>query len=158
MTKIAIFDLDKTLWDHPDISSTFPPYTSKGPDVIEDLLGEEIRLETCVRNMLSRLKRRGIKLCVASWNMPEKALAALRAFHIDEMFDYIVIEPHPYKERMIRKIIERFSHEKNMKVYFFDDNPEIVRRVRELLPSIKVFLVGDDVKTICEAEEILIKE
>ncbi len=157
MVKIAVFDLDKTLWDHPDISSTIPPYTSKGLDTIEDSLGTKIRLKSCVKDMLSRLKRKGIKLCVASWNVPEKALAALKAFQIDNMFDYIVIEPHPCKEKMIRKIIKRFSEKKDLEVYFFDDNPEIVRKVRKSLPLVKAFLVGGDIKTVCEAEEMLIR-
>jgi len=58
---------------------------------------------------------------------------------------------------MIRKIIKRFSEKKDLEVYFFDDNPEIVRKVRKSLPLVKAFLVGGDIKTVCEAEEMLIR-
>ncbi len=37
--RLLILDLDKTLWSHPDISSTNPPYRRVSEDAIADSHG-----------------------------------------------------------------------------------------------------------------------
>ena len=154
--KVVVLDLDRTLWDHPDISSTIPPFRRIDENTIADSRGEVIRLERCVRKLLLGLRANNVSLCVASWNRPEIALEALRTFGLLELFDQVVIEPHPYKEEMLARIARRLSLEGvRFEMYFFDDNPDIVRRVRSCLPWVRSFLVGVDIKSVCEIRKFL---
>ena len=147
--KVVILDLDRTLWDHPDVSSTTPPFKRLDDSTIADAEGEKIRLNECVREFLSCMKRKGAVLAVASWNLTGPAEAALRAFRLLEFFDVVVIEPHPFKERMIAKILGRVGAQPNDAI-FIDDNPDIVERVRKYYPELKVLLYQVDINSFCE--------
>ena len=95
-------------------------------------------------------------MAVASWNLPGPAEAALQALGLLEFFDIIVIEPHPYKERMITKILKRLDARPE-EVVFIDDNPDIVERVKRFYPELKVLLYWVDVDSFCGLSERLLR-
>ncbi len=153
MVKIVVFDLDLTLWDHADVSAMKPPFRRLDENTIIDSENDRLRLYPCVRNLLKKLKDNGYKLSIASWNITSTALKALETLKLIDFFDYIVIEPHPEKEKMIEKILNFFRDEGEVEeIYFVDDNFEMIRRVRERYPFIKCILVGSDIETVCDLD------
>lgn len=135
--KLVVFDLDRTLWDHPDISTTSPPYRRVSQDEIEDSEGARIRLRPCARRLIEELKSRGFKLAVASWNLPEPAIKALQALGLLELFDVVVVEPHPSKDLMLEKILKETDVDEE-ETLFIDDNPAIIGIVRRRYKNMKV--------------------
>ncbi|MCE4604718.1 MAG: magnesium-dependent phosphatase-1 [Aeropyrum sp.] len=119
---LLLLDLDGTLWDHLDISSLTPPFRRVGEDVIEDSMGERVRLFRYMVNLAVWARDMGAGVVSLSWNDREKALAALRAFGVEEVFDWHVIEPHPWKG----KALSRFLRESGLdippeRMIYFDD-------------------------------------
>ncbi len=156
MAKIIVFDLDLTLWDHPDVSAMEPPFQSLDRDTIMDSKNDKLRLYPCVRNLLKKLKNSGYKLSIASWNITSTAMEALKTLRLTEFFDYIVIEPHPEKEKMVEKILNFFKKEDDIEeVYFIDDNPEMINRVKKKYPFIKCVVVGLDIESVCELMNLI---
>jgi len=148
--KLVVFDLDNTLWDHPDVSSTTPPYWRVGLDEIADSRGERIRLRPCARRLLEELRVRGFKLAVASWNYPQPALRALEALGLLQLFDVIVVEPHPNKDLMLEKIFREVGV-KEGEALFIDDNPAIIEGVRRRYRCLKVIRFrGEEQHLFCE--------
>uniref|UniRef100_A0A7C4FEL0 Magnesium-dependent phosphatase-1 n=1 Tax=Thermofilum pendens TaxID=2269 RepID=A0A7C4FEL0_THEPE len=152
--KLLILDLDMTLWDCPDVSLATPPFRRAGEGVAADAEGNVVRLRECVGELLSRARSMGVKLAVASWNLREPAESALEALGIKEFFDVIVIEPHPRKEEMVRKILEKLSMRPEDAV-FIDDNAGIVERVKQSYPELTVLRFGEDITSFCELLEEL---
>lgn len=155
-TRVVILNLDLTLWDHPDISRTRPPYQPVGDDAILDSAGVRIRLRECARSFLEDARRRGVVLAIASWNEPEPALAALEAFRIIHYFSYVVVEPHPCKERMVEQIL-RAAGVRPAQAVFIDDNPYIVNRVKARYGEMPVLQFGVDVRSFCELDVMLFR-
>lgn len=155
--RLLILDLDRTLWSHSDITTTSPPYRRVSEDSIVDSSGEEIRLNPCARELLEGAKARGLLLAVASWNDPRPALAALEALGLTGYFDAIVVEPHPFKERMISRILAQLSVGEGEAV-FVDDNPAICERVRSAMPGLRVVNLGADAESLCDVKRMLLGE
>ncbi|HDD33747.1 MAG: magnesium-dependent phosphatase-1 [Thermoprotei archaeon] len=153
--KLIIFDLDGTLWDHPDVSSTSPPYQRIERDEIVDSRGERIRLRPCVRRLLEELRARGFRLAVASWNFPGPALRALEALGLLQLFDVVVVEPHPNKSSMLEKIFREVKV-KEGEALFVDDNPAIIEGVRRRYPHLKIIRFREERPHLfCEMLDIL---
>ncbi|MEM0267510.1 MAG: HAD-IIIC family phosphatase, partial [Thermofilaceae archaeon] len=108
----------------------------------------------CAEELLLHAKRSGIKLAVASWNWREPAAAALDALGLTAYFDAVVIEPHPHKEEMIKKILKTLGV-KPEEALFVDDNEVIVHRVRRYLPKLRTLHYGFEVSSLCELLEKL---
>ena len=94
-------------------------------------------------------------LAIASWNEPSPALMAMEAVKVRDYFDFIVIEPHPYKERIIDQIL-RAAKLAPSETVFIDDNPHIIARVRTRFREIRIFQFGVDVDSFCELIDILL--
>lgn len=150
--KVFVFDLDLTLWSHEDAQSTVPPYMVEGLRAV-DTRGDVVELYECVPRLFRKLKELGKKIAIASWNAPEAPLELLRVFGLAEHIDYAVIEPHPYKTSMLMRIMTRLAASPD-EVVFFDDNEEIAERVAKNL-GIDVYVIGRDIKHICELAELL---
>ncbi|MEM0345713.1 MAG: magnesium-dependent phosphatase-1 [Thermofilaceae archaeon] len=147
--KLVALDLDKTLWDHPDVSSTVPPYRRVDADAIADSLGSLIRLRRGAREVLRELKRRGIALAVVSWNNYDIAVEALRALDLLDLFDIVIIEPHPHKDLMFKRLL-KWARRKGIEagdVVFLDDNPEMVEKVKHAWPAVRTLRFGHDVRS-----------
>ncbi|MEM1517415.1 MAG: magnesium-dependent phosphatase-1 [Thermofilum sp.] len=152
--KLLILDLDQTLWNHPDISQATPPFRPLGQGTAVDATGTLVKLRECAEELLLHAKRSGIKLAVASWNLREPAAAALDVLGLTAYFDAVVIEPHPRKEEMIKKILKTLGV-KPEEALFVDDNEIIVRRVRRYLPELRTLRYGFEVSSLCELLEKL---
>ncbi len=137
--KLVVLDLDRVLWDYHDASSIEPPLSRIGDRIVADSRGVKITLRKGVREFLSRAKSSGIFLSTCSWNDRDKALMLLRAFYLDKYFDYIMIEPHPEKQEMMRRILDHFRDKgvEECDVLFVDDREDMLEKVKAEFPCIK---------------------
>lgn len=107
--KLVILDADRTLWDHRDVSAMVRPFRLSDRDVLVDSTGNKVRLLRGVRDFLERLKERGLAASIASWNLPGPVMEALQLLALDTYFTNSVVEMHPEKHEMIRKILSKFE-------------------------------------------------
>ncbi len=119
-------DLDGTMWDHLDVSGLRPPFRQVEPGVIADSEGVRVRLYGYMVKLAMWARRRGAVVASLSWNVPFNALEALRAFRIDGLFDYHIIEPHPWKGRALARFLKILWRERRLRVpagriIYFDD-------------------------------------
>jgi magnesium-dependent phosphatase-1 len=137
---VLFLDLDGTLWDHLDISSLKPPFRRISEDSIVDSQGVPVRLYRDVVEVARWAKRSGGFVVALSWNIPEVAVEALKAFNILDLFDYLGIEDHPDKGLIASKILgdleSRGYKVKPCRVVYVDDREIHVRGVRERVGDI----------------------
>ena len=154
---LVILDLDRTIWDHEDVSSLLPPFRRIREGEVEDSLGRRVRLRPGVRSFLARCRREGVILSIASWNKPEKAVPLLELLSIFGYFSYPRIEFHPDKARMIRGILRDVSRELGRipRTLFVDDMERMVSLVRRELPQVKAVLFGQEVRSFQELEQLV---
>lgn len=123
---LLLLDLDGTVWDHLDVSSLRPPFRRVGVGVIVDSTGVRVRLYGYMVRLALWARRRGAIVASLSWNTPYNALEALRAFGIDGLFDYHLIEPHPWKGRVLARFLRALWRERRLgippgRIVYFDD-------------------------------------
>lgn len=157
--KIIIFDCDKTLWNHYDVTILKRPF-KKINDVVIDANNEVIKLNVGVNDCFKFLKEKDIKIAIASFNIPEAVIDILKLFGLLNLIDYLIIEYHPYKDRMIQKIIKMASIDMGIKirfndVVFVDDNKWTVNYVAERIPGIKIIHYGRDINDFIELSKML---
>ncbi len=152
--KLLVLDLDGTLWDHLDISSTKPPYVRLDDDLIEDSEGNRIRLFPGVREFLREVRGLGIAVAVASWNERDVAVKAMEALSIIDYFDFLSIKPTPRMDLMISEIMEWYHRElgevRDEEVLYVDDRDIHVGEVRHLFPGIQFALMWRDFRDFRE--------
>ncbi len=131
---VLFLDLDGTLWDHLDISSLKPPFRRISEDSIVDSQGVPVRLYRDVVEVARWARRSGGFVVALSWNIPEVAVEALKAFNILDLFDYLGIEDHPDKGLVASKILgdleSRGYKVKPCRVVYVDDREIHVRGMR----------------------------
>jgi len=135
--KLIALDLDKVLWNHHDATSLSLPLKRLDERTLVDSEGERVVLREGVREFLQKAKAKGIHLSTCSWNEPEKALAVLKAFDLERYFDLLVVEPHPEKDRMMERILNRFFEVREEEVVFVDDREDMLGKVRSRYPKIR---------------------
>ncbi len=150
-----ILDLDLTVWDHRDASSLSPPYRRISEDAAEDSEGVRVRLRPGVRSFLERCEREGVLVSVASWNRPEKVFPLLEALGLDRHLWNPVVEFHPDKVAMVRKILGRLGPGWDGRALFVDDKEEHVRAVAEAFDRVDAVRFGVDVMSFRELEELV---
>ncbi|BAN89481.1 magnesium-dependent phosphatase-1 [Aeropyrum camini] len=133
---LLLLDLDGTLWDHLDVSSLNPPFSRVCHDIIVDSSGVEVRLYSYMIALGLWARRTGGVVSSLSWNVPFKALEALRAFGVAHIFHYHVIEPHPWKGRMLAKLLRLLRVERRLyltpdRIVYFDDREIHLDDIRE---------------------------
>lgn len=149
--KLVIFDADKTLWDHHNISEFEEPIKIVSEDEIEDCKGRKLKVFPEVRETLKELKDRGIILALATWNLPEKTEKILKILRLDNFFDVVVSKDFPYKFIMLSeifvKIKERGISVKPEEIIFVDDKRIHFGNVWLYLGNIKCVEMWKDIKT-----------
>lgn len=132
---VLLLDLDGTLWDHLDISSLKPPFKRVAEDTIVDSTGVSVRLHKDIVEVARWAKRSGAFVAALSWNIPEVAVEALKAFNILDLFDYLGVEDHPDKglvaSKILRDLESRGYKVRYCRVIYVDDREIHVRGVRE---------------------------
>lgn len=107
--KLVIFDADKTLWSHPNISALTFPFKLLDRNTISDARKQTCHLFEGIRELLSELQQKGILIALASWNKPEPVEKALQLFAIAKFFSIIKAESHPNKHLLIKEMLSDLS-------------------------------------------------
>jgi len=144
---MVVIDLDETLWDHPDVTKTNPPYRRVGRLSIVDSNGERIKVRDGWVKSLMALKSIGVKLGIVSWNDPYRACEALAALGLRSIFDYIVVENHPDKRKMFKRLMD-ISGINPENILFIDDNAQMIRRVKEAYPKVHVTVYSGEIPNL----------
>jgi len=148
--KLVIFDADKTLWDHPDVSTTNPPFQRTDENTLVDTIGSEIRLYEGVREMLQRLKEQGVIVSLASWNTPESCLEALQKLDLLRYFKHPKVQPHPEKHKMIKELLEDLRKDgvkiEPSEILYVDDKSRHLGDVRKQIGEIRFLQMWVDLK------------
>ncbi len=152
--KMVVFDLDRTIWDHEDISATTPPYRALDASRIADSGGTIVTLRSGVRELLGWLLERGALLAVVSWNVEWIAVEALKSFGIHSYFSFLIIEFHPRKDRMFEKLF-RASGLGPKNAIYIDDDEGMVRLVKKRYPEIHTILYLRDARSMGELRRLL---
>lgn len=139
---LLLLDLDGTVWDHLDVSSLSPPFRRVGRGVIADSRGARVTLYQYMVRLALWARRRGAIVASLSWNAPFNALEALRAFRIDGVFDYHLIEPHPWKGRVLARFLRALWRERRLRVpperiVYFDDRDIHLDDIRGLVGPVR---------------------
>lgn len=161
---LLLLDLDGTLWNHLDISTLNPPFKRVRKGVIVDSKGVRVELYNDMVKLLEWAKSRNAITSTLSWNIREIAIEALRTFGILRLFDYLVIEPHPRKDLMLKKLLDKIEVEKEVeippcKIVYIDDRTIHVRDIYENIGKIHFLKAWDSFKNFKECalrvEELL---
>lgn len=141
--KLVVFDLDHTLWDHPNVSSLVFPLTLVTSDSVEDAERSKVTLFRGIRETLEALRDRGLVLSVASWNDPPPVLELLRLFGLGELFKYPQVEWDVPKVEMIRRTVRLIRRNLHVdirpeEILFVDDNEKHHEIVREQEKGIRL--------------------
>ncbi|MDM7275780.1 MAG: magnesium-dependent phosphatase-1 [Thermoprotei archaeon] len=156
---ILFVDLDGTLWDNLDISMLDPPFRGVSEGVIADSRGVKVRLYVDMVRLIEEARRCGAFVSALSWNVREKALEALRAFNVINLFDYLAIEPHPDKGLMALGALEEASRRgcsEPCTIVYIDDRDIHLESVRRRIgDSFKFLRAWRDFRGLEDALEIL---
>jgi FMN phosphatase YigB (HAD superfamily) len=113
--KIAVFDLDMTLWDQRQLFKD-------------------------IKEILHALQQSNISMYVASFHT--EALMCCKALGIDHYFDDVVYGRTQTKSEMIHMILKRHPYASKQEIVFFDDNIENIYDVKRKL-GIRTILVNE---------------
>jgi magnesium-dependent phosphatase-1 len=154
--KLVVFDADKTLWSHPNVSELTLPFKLVNTGVVSDARGETFHLFNGIRDVLTTLQKRNIMITVASWNKPEPVKKALELFNIDRFFRNVKAEFHPSKHLMIERTLLELAGDgvklKPEEILYVDDRDLHVDKIREKIGAIHFIQMWIDAK---KPEEIL---
>ncbi len=106
---LLLIDLDGTLWSHTDISLLTPPFKKIDENVIIDRYGERIELNREMVKFIEWARANHAVTSTLSWNIYEIAYEAIKAFGVDGMFDYFMIDTTPRKDLMIKNLLYRIK-------------------------------------------------
>lgn len=153
-------DLDGTVWDHPDISSLYPPFRRVAPLKIADSRNTEVNLRPHVRDFLRWANEAGHLLSTLSWNDHDVAYQALQAFEIDAYFHYLAIEPHPRKDKMLYKLLRQIEQERGVRIrpeeiVYIDDRDIHLKDILENIGKVRFIHFGKDVQCFLEIPRII---
>lgn len=154
--RLVIFDCDRTLWDHANVSELTPPFRKVDDAAVEDASGVRVRLFPGAREVLDVLRARGILLSIASWNRPEPVFDILDRLHLTEYFTRPKVEFHPYKEKTIRVLLDELAGDgvrlRPEEVLFVDDRAVHLDRVRRTIGPVRTLQPG---VTLTELRDVL---
>ncbi|AWR97598.1 magnesium-dependent phosphatase-1 [Acidianus sulfidivorans JP7] len=148
--KLVIFDADKTLWDHYNISQFEDPIKVINENEIEDYKGNKLKVFPEVRDTLAELKNRGILIGLATWNFPEKTEKILKILNLYNYFDIIISRDFPYKFIMISEIYNEIKKKgikiKPEEIMFIDDRRSHFGNVWLYLGNINCIEMWKDIR------------
>jgi len=146
--RLVIFDCDRTLWHHEDVSSLQLPFRKVDDETIADAWGVPVRLFSGVRDVLEALRRQGVVCSIASWNHPEPVLSVLDLLDLRGLFTHPKVEFHPYKDRMVRALLAELRDEgmdmRPEEILFVDDRARNLDAVRAAIGPVETMQPGVD--------------
>lgn len=146
--RLVIFDCDRTLWDHANVSELSLPFRRVDAETVEDAHGIRVRLLPGVREVLEALRRRGIVVSVASWNRPEQVFAIFDRLDLAGYFTRPKVEFHPYKEKTVAALLAELARDgtdlRPEDVLVVDDRVVHARRIRRYIGPVRTLQPGVD--------------
>ncbi|MEM0363196.1 MAG: magnesium-dependent phosphatase-1 [Sulfolobaceae archaeon] len=159
MIKAVVFDADKTLWDHHNISEFEEPLRLIDNNTVEDSKGRTLHLFSDVRETLKELKNKGLIVGLATWNIEEKTKKILDILDLTQYFDIIISLQYPYKFLMIGYIIiESYKRGISLKpneILFLDDRRWNFGNIWLYLGDVKCLEVGKDITSYKDIFKII---
>ncbi len=156
---LLFFDLDGTLWDHLDVSSTRPPFMRISDNSISDSEGEVLTLNAGATDFITWARSSGGIVSTCSWNKPDYARAALKAFDLDSSFDYHRISTDPGKNLLMLDLIRELESRGQIitrdRIFYMDDRDIHMEDVRESLPELTFLHIWKDVRDFDAAKSII---
>jgi len=154
VVRLVVFDCDRTLWDHYDVSILQPPFRRVDDESVIDARGEAVRLFRGVREVLDTLRDRGLLLSIASWNRLEHVFPIFELLGLTAYFVHPKVEFHPHKDRMIGALLDELASDGHVlrpeEVLFVDDRLVNLQRVRQALGPIRTLQAGVDITAFPE--------
>ena len=159
---LLLLDLDGTLWDHLDVSALKPPFKLVQPGVIADSNGAHLRIYRYMIELAVWARRSGGIVASLSWNVPYNALEALRTLRVDSVFDYHLIEPHPWKGRILSKFLSMLYMERRIaippgRIIYFDDRDIHLDDIRRAVGPVNYVKSNSDCKNFEECKRLIYK-
>ncbi len=156
---LLAMDLDGTVWDHLDITAVKLPYRYIGNNTIANDDDVKIILNSDAINFILWCRENGAYVTSLSWNKPENALEAIRAFGIEQLFDFHSIEYIEDKSIYLKKLLEKL---KNMnikinadRIVYVDDRDIHIKKIKEKIGNVIFINIWKEVKDFNEAKEIV---
>ncbi len=157
--KLVILDLDRTLWDHHNVTELQAPFTGIDAETVTDATGVRVRLQPGARALLDTLRERGILISTASWNEPAPTFAILETLGLRDYFVHPKVEFHPYKERMVTALVQELSEEgvrlRPEEILYVDDRALHLRRVRRAVGPVQTLQAGVDIRDLHDVIDYL---
>ena len=159
---VLALDLDGTVWDNEDISRLRPPFRRLGRRRVVDDSGVVVTLNHGVEAVLAAAESAGYVISTLSWNNPEIALEALKAFGIYDRFHYHCIHPLPTKHKCLKELLALIESETGASlspgaVVYVDDRSIHAADIASYVGEVRFFLCNlseDEQCLIRVAEEI----
>ncbi len=157
---LFLLDLDGTLWDNEDISLLNPPFKKITEDTIVDSNGIKVRLNKDMVKLSKWARENGGITSTLSWNIPDNAIAALQAFQVIDLFDYITIENTHRKDKMIIELLEKIRAEKRLEfkpceIVYIDDRDIHITDIYTNIGPINFLHAWVDFSTFEEAVHLI---
>lgn len=117
---LVVFDVDDTLLhgldggyvcgvDYADSGRSDYTFVHLDAHTLQRNDGQRFELYAEVPALLSELRRRGVRLSLASYNHPEPVWRALQAFDLLDYFQHPVVEWSGRKDLMLQRILADFA-------------------------------------------------
>lgn len=159
---VLALDLDGTVWDHEDISKLRTPFRRLSRRKIVDDSGVVVTLNHGVDAVLTAAESAGYVIASLSWNNPEVASDALKAFGIYDRFHYHCIHPLPTKHTCLKELLALIESETGVAisagdVVYVDDRSIHAADIASYVGGVRFFLCDpseDEQCLIRVAEEI----
>jgi magnesium-dependent phosphatase-1 len=159
MVKLIVYDVDKTIWDHYNVSEFEPPF-KKENNSIYDSKGRKLTLFPGVRETLIEVSKYNVFLGLATWNNEKPLYEILDMLGILRFFKYVVARPYPYKSYMLLEIIKELrkagNNLKPEEIVYIDDRRIHFGKIWLELGPVKCIEMWKDFKDHFALKEFLV--